>query len=135
MRAATTASAPIRLIADMTAHSAFVSGRGTAAWRELDLSSHAVKLFKNDKQVAEGYGANVLDGPLSVLEWTANHLSLLGQSIKAGEVVTTGTCTGVTPVRPGDMAIADFGNLGQVELQIVATLGKLVQPGRVAAHY
>ena len=110
----------LRLVADMTAHTAFVSGRDTATWRELDLVSHVVKLFKNDKQVAEGCGANVLDGPLSVLEWTANHLSQLGQSIKAGEVVTTGTCTGVTAVRPGDMAIADFGNLGQVELQIVA---------------
>ena len=110
----------LRLIADMTAHSAFVSGRGTAQWRELDLASHAVKLFKNGEQVAEGYGANVLDGPLSVLEWTANHLSQLGESIKAGEIITTGTCTGVTPVSPGDMAIADFGNLGQVELQIIA---------------
>ena len=110
----------IRLVADMTAHTAFVSGRGTAEWRELDLVSHVVKLFKNGEQVAEGSGANVLDGPLSVLEWTANHLSQLGQSIKAGEVITTGTCTGVTPVRPGDMAIADFGHLGQVELRIVA---------------
>ena len=110
----------IRLVADMTAHTAFVSGRGTAEWRELDLPSHAVRLFKNDKQVAEGCGASVLDGPLSVLEWTANHLSRLGQSIKAGEVVTTGTCTGITPVRPGDRAMADFGHLGRVELQIVA---------------
>ena len=110
----------IRLVADMTAHTAFVSGPKTAEWPKLDLRSHTMSLYKNGKLVAEGSGANVLDGPLSVLQWTANHLSRLGETICAGEIVTTGTCTGVTPVVPGDTVAADFGNLGHVELQLVA---------------
>ena len=109
----------IHTVADLVAHIAFVSGPVTADWRELDLRSHSVSLVKNDKIEAEGTGANVLDGPLSVLEWTANHLSRLGLAISAGEIVTTGTCTGLVPVAPGDEIVADFGTLGRVDLRLI----------------
>jgi 2-keto-4-pentenoate hydratase len=110
---------PVRLIADMVAHAAFVSGPDVAGWREMDVKALAVRLSKNGAFVAEGTGASVLGDPLYVLEWTANHLSQLGQGIAAGEAITTGTCTGLTPAAPGDSFVADFGNLGQVELRIV----------------
>ncbi len=108
----------LRLVADATAHTAFVSGKASDGWRSMDLKSHAVAMFRNGEMISEGTGANVLDGPLSVLLWTANHLSRLGDSIEAGEVITTGTCTGITPVSPGDVAVADFGSLGKVELRL-----------------
>ena len=108
----------LRLVADATAHTAFVSGSPSPEWRSMDLNSHRVAMFRNGEMISEGTGANVLDGPLSVLLWTANHLSRLGDSIEAGEVVTTGTCTGITPVRPGDAAVADFGSLGKVEIRL-----------------
>ncbi|PZC47829.1 MAG: 2-keto-4-pentenoate hydratase [Chloroflexi bacterium] len=109
---------PVRLIADMVAHAGFVSGPDVAGWREMDVKALAVRLSKNGVFVAEGTGASVLGDPLYVLEWTANHLSQLGQGIAAGEVITTGTCTGLTPAAPGDHFVADFGTLGQVELRI-----------------
>ncbi len=108
----------LRLVADATAHTAFVSGSDSDEWRSMDLKSHGVAMFRNGEKISEGTGANVLDGPLSVLLWTANHLSRLGDSIEAGEVITTGTCTGITSVKPGDVAFADFGSLGKVELRI-----------------
>lgn len=108
----------LRLVADATGHTAFVSGSASAEWCSMDLESHRVAMFRNGELISEGTGANVLEGPLSVLLWTANHLSRLGDSIEAGEVITTGTCTGITHVSPGDIAVADFGILGKVELKI-----------------
>lgn len=110
----------IHTVADMVAHIAFVSGPTTADWHDMDLRSHSIILFKNGRVEAEGIGDNVLDGPLSVLEWTANHLSRLGDAISAGEIVTTGTCTSLISVIPGDEIVADFGSLGRVQLQLVA---------------
>ena len=110
----------LRLVADATAHTAFVSGSPSTQWHSMNLNSHPATMFRNGEKILEGTGANVLDGPLSVLLWTANHLSGLGESIEAGEVITTGTCTGITPVSPGDVAVADFGSLGKVELSIAA---------------
>ena len=110
----------LRLVADATAHTSFVYGEPTKDWRNMDLRAHRVALHRNGQLIAEGVGANVLDGPLSVLLWTANHLSRLGDAIEAGEIITTGTCTGITPVQPGDTAVADFGSLGKAELTISA---------------
>ncbi len=112
-----------RLIADMAANLAWVRGAETGDWRGRDLRPHPVVLSKNGKIVAEGSGARVLGDPLNVLEWTANHLSGLGDGIGAGEVVSTGTCTGVVPVAPGDVLIADFADLGEVEVRFDADTG------------
>ena len=35
--------------------------------------------------------------------------------LKAGDIVSTGTCTGIDAIKPGDEVIADFGSLGRVE--------------------
>jgi 2-keto-4-pentenoate hydratase len=110
----------VRLIADMTANTAWVKGPEREDWRDMDLKGHRLDLRRNGETVAEGVGANALGDPLNVLEWTANHLSALGHGIKAGEVVSTGTCTGVTPVAPGETLIADFGTLGRVEVRVIA---------------
>lgn len=109
-----------RLIADMVANTAWVRGPERADWRRFDLKRHAVRLIHAGRTVADGVGANALGDPLSVLEWTANHLSALGDGIAAGEVVSTGTLTGVTAVKPGDRMLADFGELGRVEARFVA---------------
>ena len=108
----------VRLVADMSGNSAFVAGPRTADWQAVDVKGQGVRLFVNEAFVVEGVGANALGDPLSVLEWTANHLSALGDAILAGEIITTGTCTGVTPVSAGDVAVADFGDLGRVEVRI-----------------
>ncbi len=108
-----------RLVADMSAHTAFVSGREMIDWRGVDLESCRVDLFRNGRAVRAGTGSDVLGSPLRVLHWTANHLSGRGESIEAGQVVTTGTCTGILRVSHGDDLVADFGVLGRVEARIV----------------
>ncbi|MBI2585238.1 MAG: fumarylacetoacetate hydrolase family protein [Rhodospirillales bacterium] len=116
---------PARLIADMVANTAWVRGPERADWRRFNLKRHAVRLIRAGNTVAEGVGADALGDPLSVLEWTANHLSALGDGIAAGEVVSTGTLTGVTAVKPGDRMLADFGELGRVEARFVAARSQI----------
>ena len=110
----------LRAIADLCANIAWVQGAERADWRGFDLPRHPVRLWHAGRTVAEGVGANALGDPLRVLEWTANHLSRLGDGIGAGEVVSTGTLTGVTAVKPGDRLLADFAELGRVEVRFVA---------------
>jgi 2-keto-4-pentenoate hydratase len=67
----------------------------------------------------EGKGANVLGDPRIALAWLVNELSGLGITLKAGEVVTTGTCLVPLPIQPGVDVSADFGSLGRVTARIV----------------
>ena len=49
-----------------------------------------------------------------------NQLSGQGLTLKAGEIVTTGTCATPLPIAPGDEMVADFGVLGRVSVRFAA---------------
>ncbi len=94
-----------------------VLGRPCFDWRALDLPSHGVKLSVNGKAAAEGTGAAVLGDPMNALAWLANLAASLGEPLGAGEIVTLGTCTGLTPVKRGDRVAVAYGVLGSVEIE------------------
>ena len=52
--------------------------------------------------------------PLTSLTWLANWLSARGHGLEAGEIVSTGTCTGHCFCARGDEVSVDFGPLGVV---------------------
>ncbi len=108
-------------IADCGVNGGLVTGAPiTDGWRELDLAAAAVRLSIDGHQVAAGTGADALGDPRLVLHWLANALRRRGPGLglRKGQIVTTGTCTGVIALPPGQTALADFGDLGRVELQL-----------------
>jgi len=108
-----------QLIADCACASYFVLGPATVAdWRQTDLVDHAVAVWINAKLSAEGKGANVLGDPRIALTWIANELSSTGDTLRAGQVVTTGTCVVPVQIAHGDHVVADFGSIGRVEARM-----------------
>ncbi len=111
-----------QLIADDSCAQLFVLGPAAPeTWRNVDLVRHAVRGAVTGKSCTldrEGRGANVLGDPLVALAWLVNELSDLGVTLKAGQVVTTGTCLIPLAIAPGDTVAADFGILGQVSCRI-----------------
>ena len=61
-----------------------------------------------------GTAAAALDHPLVPLTWLANELSRTGIGLKAGQMVSTGTLTGMLAPKPGETFVADFGPFGSV---------------------
>ena len=53
------------------------------------------------------------------MTWLANELSLVGDMLREGETVTTGTCITPAPVVVGDTVTADFLKFGRVEAELV----------------
>lgn len=106
--------------ADGGVNVALVAGPATDAWQDSDLAAQSVRLTIDGKQVAAGCGADALGHPLNVLEWLLAHLGRRGIALEAGEIVSTGTCTGLVEVAPGNHLHADFGALGSVGAELVA---------------
>jgi len=108
-----------QLIADNACAHYFVLGEAAPeTWRAIDLSAHAVKGEVVGKLARDGVGANVLGDPRIALAWLANELSSLGVILRAGQVVTTGTCLVPLEIGPGDHVRMDFGALGRVECRL-----------------
>jgi 2-keto-4-pentenoate hydratase len=108
-----------QLIADNACAHYFVLGPAAPeSWRELDLSTHTLKGEVVGTLARDGVGANVLGDPRVALTWVANELSSLGITLRAGQVVTTGTCVVPLEIAPGDHVRMDFGVLGRVECRL-----------------
>jgi 2-keto-4-pentenoate hydratase len=109
-----------QLIADNACAHFFVIGPATRArWRDTDLIEHQVDAAIPGKRTRHGKGANVLGDPCVALTWLVNELSGLGLELKAGQIVTTGTCLVPLPIEPGDTVVASFGALGDVSVRLV----------------
>ena len=109
-----------QLVADNACAHYFVLGPAADAdWRALDLAAHPGAAFRGDALAEEGVGANVLGDPRIALTWLANELSRHGMTLKAGQVVTTGTCVKPVVIAVGDHIEGDLGVLGRVSVRIV----------------
>lgn len=117
-----TAVGAAQIAADAACGGTFVLGDAAPeAWRDLDLSTHKVQVRINGHAPVDGIGANVLGDPRDALTWLVNAVSKQGSSLRAGQVVTTGTCMPPPPMKAGDAAHADFGVLGQVSMKFAAS--------------
>ncbi|HKP22885.1 MAG TPA: fumarylacetoacetate hydrolase family protein, partial [Dongiaceae bacterium] len=105
---------PAQIAADDAFASWFLLGQQVTDWRRLDLATQRVRAVNNGRVAAEGTGANVLGDPRIALTWLANHLAQRGIGLKAGDIVTTGTCFTPPTIAPGDQVTAEFIGFGQV---------------------
>jgi len=66
----------------------------------------------------EGTGANVLGDPRQALAWLANDLASRGHTLRAGEVIMTGTVVKPAAIQPGDHVVGDLGAFGSLEIRL-----------------
>ena len=105
-----------QLIADNACAHLFVLGpAATADWRSMDLVEERPVITMRGEKFT-GHGRNVLGDPRLALTWLANELRQLGVTLRAGQIVTTGTCHPPLPIQSGDFCAADFGSLGKVSV-------------------
>ena len=81
----------------------------------LQLDAVAVTVRINDKTVATGRGDAVLANPLNSLIWLARKLPEFGRSIRARDLIMSGSFTRQFPIEPGDRIHVAFAGVGEVE--------------------
>jgi 2-keto-4-pentenoate hydratase len=105
------------IIADFCANAALAYAPGVTDWQGIDLAKKECELTVDGKFAVKGVGSAVLGNPRNSLTWVANFLSGRGIALEAGHIVTTGSTMGIFQAPPGSTAVADFGELGQVEVR------------------
>jgi len=105
----------LRLVADNALAAALVVGPRNDPSVAPTLPTAPVAMVLDGTEVARGDGSAVLGDPVEALVWLANELADRGLGLRAGDVVTTGSCTGLTPLPTGTTGRNDAGALGVVE--------------------
>ncbi len=109
---------PAQIAADDAFAAWFVLGPKVMGWERLDLPNQPVRVTKNGKVAAEGKGANALGDPCLALTWLANERAKRGPVLKAGDIITTGTCITPLHIDAGDAILAEFPGLGEVAVKL-----------------
>lgn len=102
------------ILADGAGAGTIAYGPAIADWRKRDIAGQEVVLTCNGALRRKGTAADALDHPMVPLTWLANELSRTGIGLKAGQMVSTGTLTGMLRPKPGETFVADFGPFGSV---------------------
>lgn len=104
-----------QLIADCACSHDMVLGTAVAPDARIqDLADLQVQARVSDGRCPQGVGRNVLGDPVQALVWFVNEIGAAGQTIQAGQFVTTGACVPPIAVQPGLQVEADFGWLGRI---------------------
>lgn len=104
-------------LADGIQNEGLVIGGSVARWAAMDLAQLPLTVQIDGAAVHQGVGGHPLSDPLAPLVWIANHLSARGIGLKAGDVVTTGSCAGIFHARPGQKVRVEFSGLGTATIQ------------------
>lgn len=84
---------------------------------DLDLREVQACLAFDGQPVASTRGANPAGDVWRLLGWLAWHCAQRGQPLRAGQVITTGSCTGMLFAPEGSHVQAQLAGIGMVELQ------------------
>lgn len=101
------------ILADGAASGRYVFGDPIPDW-QTGLAAISVTLETDGVVRRRGSGAEVMGDPLRPLLWLAEELRRWGEGLAAGETVSTGSTTGMVPVRNTRHVRAVFGDRAEV---------------------
>jgi 2-oxo-hept-3-ene-1,7-dioate hydratase len=106
-------------ISDNAANCGIVTGGRPFRPLEVDLRWVATLCFRNGQIEETGVAAGVLNHPANGVAWLANKLAPHGVSLRAGEVILSGSFIRPIDARKGDTFHADYGPLGSVSCHFI----------------
>ena len=106
-------------IADFAANAGIVIGGLPVKPDAVDLRWVGALLYKNAVIEETGVAAAVLNHPATGVAWLANKIAPYGETLRAGDIILSGSFTRPTHVVRGDVLHADYGPLGSISMRFV----------------
>lgn len=108
----------LSLVADNSWNGGVVLSEFRSSWPALDAVSGVVS--RNGSELDRGHGRDVLGHPFAPLAWLANALAAKGQSLRAGEIVMTGSLVTTRFPTESETYRFELAGVGAVELDATA---------------
>jgi 2-keto-4-pentenoate hydratase len=104
---------PLWKLADFQMNAALVLGTRVPDWRNVDFIAQPVELWVDGACRVSARGSHPFGNPFRLLPWAATHVARRSGGLRAGDVVTTGSWTGMELVSPGAEVTARFPGIGE----------------------
>ena len=104
--------------ADLGNHGAYVLGPAGSAPVDIDQTRQPAELWIDGACKVATVGGNTAGNVQRLLHWLANHCIGRGLSIRAGDIVTSGSCTGLVLAHAGSRIEARLPGVGIAALSL-----------------
>ncbi len=111
------AAPPLWKLADFQNNGALIVGSGARAWRAIDFQAQRVELRIGERAIS-ARGAHPWRNPFRLLPWAAAHCERRGRPLRAGDLVSTGSWTGLEFARAGEEILVRFPGIGEASARI-----------------
>ena len=105
--------------ADFALDVACVLGPEVREWDKIESEAIEVSMRMGDHEVARGKSSAIFGNPVKAVLWLARSLETRGATLHAGDIIATGSCTGLTQVVPGQRIQAIFEGQGCITVNLV----------------
>jgi 2-keto-4-pentenoate hydratase len=109
---------PLGSLADNISNGGFCYGPAIADWQHIDFLRQEAQLLVDGVEAAAAVGGNTAGHPRRLLAWLANHCIARDRPLRAGDMVTTGSHTGLVIAPPGAVVTARFDRRGDAHLTL-----------------
>jgi 2-keto-4-pentenoate hydratase len=106
-------------LGDCMSNGALVCGEARRDWRNFDFTAIRTSLQIDANTVVRGTGGHSVGDPLLPALALVNELRH-GTGVEAGQIITTGTFTGLVYASPGSTVRGEFDEFGSVEIRFEA---------------
>lgn len=106
-------------VADNASCGVFAIGAERGDPKALDLPNLRVTVEKNGSFLSEGFGSAVQGSPQQAVAWLANTLGAYGVTLKAGDVILSGSVVPLAPAAQGDMFEMTLHGVGRCKVHFV----------------
>jgi len=107
----------LSLLADFQSNGALVVDDGLVLPEKFESSTQQVALHVDGVDVLESRGSNPAGDVLSLVAWLANHAAARSGGLRCGDIVTTGSWTGMRFVAARTRVKATFAGIGGVDVE------------------
>ena len=108
-------------IADNAAFGAIVLGGRVARPFDIDLRWVGATLSQNGVIEESGVSAAVMGHPAAGIAWLVRKLHAVGNELKSGQTILSGSFTRPIDITSGDVVTADYGPLGQISVAFASS--------------
>lgn len=110
-------ASPAAKLADFQSNAALVAGSGTSGLEQIDWRHQRAELWIDGRLAKAVNGTHPYGNPARLLPWARTHAAPRG-GLHAGDLVTTGSWTGMDFVRPGAEVRAVFPGVGEAMVEM-----------------
>lgn len=109
---------PLLRLADQQLNRALILGDAVKLLDLPNWSHQTAKVWVDSHEVLSADGSHPFLDPLSSLPWLARHAAAQGTPLRAGDLIATGSWTGIYWANPGQTIIFNLIGVGEVRLNV-----------------